>query len=273
MKNKFIRWVLMLLGVCTMVVGCEPNSGGTGGGSSGDDAPYADYEISGVVLDINKNPIKDIRVKAIRRFSSLAEMLYANVQTDEQGRYTLSFNIPSVYELTINTKDIDGEDNGGEFIFDEVTFKILEGEFIGGNDESIGKYTKEVNFELEKGTIRPVINYTLGEEWSWVETPDDNLNVIRSASQFAEFVTSDDIPAPTDIDFEEKTLLLVTGTSQMGFERITKTLIERETDYIYIVNVYIGGTNTDALEPWRVAILAPAIPTDISVQYEINYLD
>ena len=53
-------------------------------------------------------------------------------------------------------------------------------------------------------------DYTLNPLWNWAETPANQLIVIRSQAELADFIFPND-KLPEDIDFEKNTLLLVAG--------------------------------------------------------------
>lgn len=61
-------------------------------------------------------------------------------------------------------------------------------------------------------------DYTLNPLWNWAETPANQLIVIRSQAELADFIFPND-KLPEDIDFEKNTLLLVAGQATNGIEK------------------------------------------------------
>lgn len=66
-------------------------------------------------------------------------------------------------------------------------------------------------------------DYTLNPLWNWAETPANQLIVIRSQAELADFIFPND-KLPEDIDFEKNTLLLVAGQATNGIESVKKKL-------------------------------------------------
>lgn len=64
-------------------------------------------------------------------------------------------------------------------------------------------------------------DYTLNPLWNWAETPANQLIVIRSQAELADFIFPND-KLPEDIDFEKNTLLLVAGQATNGIESVKK---------------------------------------------------
>ena len=101
--------------------------------------PTMNFRVKGTVVDKDTgNPIKDISVNAFR---PNAYDLDCQVKTDEYGRFDISghtFPSDSVY---LKFTDVDGEDNGGSFVYKEQAVfvkKVKEGDggWIEGDYES-----------------------------------------------------------------------------------------------------------------------------------------
>ena len=103
----------------------------------------------------------------------------------------------------------------------------------------------------------------------WAETPANQLIVIRSQAELADFIFPND-KLPEDIDFEKNTLLLVAGQATNGIESVKKNFVKADAQYIYSVTFLLNDT-TEAPK-WRVAQLVPFVPSEakISLDLEIN---
>ena len=117
MKNfflRFCRWALPLLGVSS-VISCD-------GGGSGDTcvpmygavvAEYGvqmvEYRVTGKVVDEENNPIADILVGD--------DYSDNHALTKDDGTFVFKSEavIFSNQDITMNFRDLDGEENGGEF--------------------------------------------------------------------------------------------------------------------------------------------------------------
>ena len=75
-------------------------------------------------------------------------------------------------------------------------------------------------------------DYTLNPLWNWAETPANQLIVIRSQAELADFIFPND-KLPEDIDFEKNTLLLVAGQATNGIESVKKNFVKADAQYIY----------------------------------------
>ena len=84
-----------------------------------------------------------------------------------------------------------------------------------------------------KATTLSCADYTLNPLWNWAETPANQLIVIRSQAELADFIFPND-KLPEDIDFEKNTLLLVAGQATNGIESVKKNFVKADAQYIYI---------------------------------------
>ena len=103
-------------------------------------------------------------------------------------------------------------------------------------------------------------DYTLNPLWNWAETPANQLIVIRSQAELADFIFPND-KLPEDIDF---------GQATNGIESVKKNFVKADAQYIYSVTFLLNDT-TEAPK-WRVAQLVPFVPSEakISLDLEIN---
>ncbi|MFI3332149.1 MAG: radical SAM-associated putative lipoprotein [Rikenellaceae bacterium] len=123
MKSRFILSTLTLLGFssCSDEWGniiTTPDMYGT---------PISDFRFMGEVTDSEGNPIKGIEVKV----SSASE----STLTDDQGAFSTEFKTYIDGTHTITFTDIDGEENGGEFISQQVEVKWDDAEDVDGVDQ------------------------------------------------------------------------------------------------------------------------------------------
>lgn len=140
--KKFIVFLLSLLGFS--ITGCHYTE------KYG--APYAEFELKGKVTDILDNPLNGIKVNVQQENSYAIGEIY----TDSQGNYFIKNEIfpDNNLEFKIKIEDIDGEENGGEFYTQIITFPVKESDYIHEskkkNDWYQGKVSKEINFKLQK---------------------------------------------------------------------------------------------------------------------------
>lgn len=105
MTGKIITALLALLGFS--LAGCREEYG----------CPYVNFHVSGRVVDAQANPIPGIEITADE---------YGSTRSDSQGYFTIEENYASLPGKICCT-DRDGEENGGEFLPEEVD---LEGRFV-----------------------------------------------------------------------------------------------------------------------------------------------
>ena len=112
-------------------------------------------------------------------------------------------------------------------------------------------------------------DYTLNPFWNWAETPPNQLIVIRSQAELADFIFPND-KLPEDIDFEKNTLLLVAGQATNGIESIKKNFVKADAQYIYSITFLLNDT-TEAPK-WRIVQLVPSVPGEarISLDLKVN---
>lgn len=148
MRKFIIRYfdkiVLSLLAMAGLTTACERNTLAEYG------APNADFIIKGTVSDsITTHQLKNIRV--VRQFRN--ELPYGDtIYTSTDGKYQFTFNdIPlNPPHYKIKFEDIDGEQNGGEFITREVDVQIGSSDWVdsGDGDWYDGKAVKTQNIKL-----------------------------------------------------------------------------------------------------------------------------
>jgi len=112
--------------------------------------PTASFELKGKVTDTLDNPIENIRVN-IRPNDYHMEEIY----TDMEGNYFFSAGGMPFSDITVKVEDIDGEENGGEFATQTISFPIKSSDYVKEEERKddnwySGTARKEINFKLEK---------------------------------------------------------------------------------------------------------------------------
>ena len=115
--------------------------------------PQASFELKGKVTDTLDNPIENIQI-------TLQESYHGEKSTtDETGNYELGVDVGVFYDynttILVKVEDVDGEENGGEFATQIVTFPIKDSDYVKGKDgkrdkDYKGHANKEINFKLIK---------------------------------------------------------------------------------------------------------------------------
>lgn len=121
--------------------------------------------------------------------------------------------------------------------------------------------------KTESTTVLSCTDYTLGADWSWTETPANQLIVIRSQAELAQYITPND-KLPEDIDFGKNMLLLVAGQASNGIESIGKTLEKIDARYLYSLTILLNDA-TEAPK-WRVVQVVPAMPADAKIILDLE---
>ena len=114
--------------------------------------PHAEFEVKGKVVDENNIPIHNI---CIATSSENGHIYPDTVYTDAAGLYSIRNSVTGSQELTlkVTSTDIDGEENGGDFIEKAQIVDIKSADYTGAKKNDSwhdGKATKIVNFRLEK---------------------------------------------------------------------------------------------------------------------------
>ena len=146
MKKSFIKFfdkiILLLLGLSGIFYACAKYG-----------MPVDDYEIKGTITDSSKKPIKNIRI--IREkfdYERRADTLYTN----SEGKYSIKlyeeYYINSGKPIHLKIDDIDGEENGGEFVSTEMDVKFTSADLVkkGFGNKRGDKYVKIINIKLDK---------------------------------------------------------------------------------------------------------------------------
>lgn len=145
MKVRFNRWYNAVLTALLAMLGYESCSSdsvveyGT---------PNADFQIKGQVTYEGGIPIPGIRVRA--PYSYIDGSDGQSVLTDENGRFELD-EFHSMLYGRLYVEDIDGEDNGGEFLSDTINvWDLPKKEVEKGSGWYEGKFEVNANIRLEK---------------------------------------------------------------------------------------------------------------------------
>jgi putative lipoprotein (rSAM/lipoprotein system) len=158
MKKSFIKFfdkiIVLLLGFSGAFNSCVPFVIDDPVAEYG--MPHADFEIKGTVTNqINEEPIPNIRV--IREiYPGVGDTLY----TDSKGKYDFVFsdfpNEKSTFKLKV--EDIDGDENGGLFIAQEMDVEITKADQVekGNGHWYSGKFSKIQDIKLQEDLPVPL---------------------------------------------------------------------------------------------------------------------
>ena len=133
--KKLIVFILSLMGIS--VVSCMKYG-----------EPYAEFELKGKVTDTLDSPIENIHVTIHQ-----SEYSIDGAYSDAAGNFCLIDYMPSYANVTVKVEDIDGEENGGEFITQTISFPVKQEDFVTDKKRDKwyeGKASKEFNFKLIK---------------------------------------------------------------------------------------------------------------------------
>jgi len=113
-------------------------------------ARMASFELKGKVTDTLDNPIENIRVTL-----KPSEYGTDGAYSDAAGNFCLNeaINPHRSMLVTVKIEDTDGEENGGEFITQTISFPLKQEDFVTdkkSDDWYEGKAGKEINFKLIK---------------------------------------------------------------------------------------------------------------------------
>jgi putative lipoprotein (rSAM/lipoprotein system) len=133
----FDKIILLILGLSPIFYGC-PKYG----------EPIASYELKGTVKNSETSrPIKHIQITA-----QINEYRNDTLYTDSRGQYSYKFR-DYLYDrpLYVKFEDIDGEENGGEFVTQEMNISFNNADLVkkGKGNWDKGTFSKVQNIELE----------------------------------------------------------------------------------------------------------------------------
>ena len=161
MKVRFNRWYNSILTALLSMLGysCSSDEVMDMYGTPVEyGAPYADYQISGIVTDEDGTTIKDVKVstKYVYEFDNGYVDTYPidSMQTDGLGKYIVRCSKSIGESIKVIVEDIDGEANGGAFKSDtldidfEGAIKIKDPE--KGSHWSAGTYAITQDIKLKK---------------------------------------------------------------------------------------------------------------------------
>ncbi|GHT04225.1 hypothetical protein FACS189423_06580 [Bacteroidia bacterium] len=154
---KFFDKVIVLLLSCFgFLTGCDNPMDEYGPPYVEYGVPSAEYELNGTVTDVlTSNPIPNIRV--VRPFPYLREH-GDTTYTDSKGKYRFAFrDFPSdAYQLKF--EDMDGEENVGAFVTEEVEGKFTKDDQTQKGDGHwyVGKFVKTQDVKLDQAGVYPM---------------------------------------------------------------------------------------------------------------------
>jgi putative lipoprotein (rSAM/lipoprotein system) len=138
---KGVNWILTVILSAFGFSGCEDKYTKVEYGS-----PYADFSFHGTVSDKAGAPVRDIKVEV-----SMTEYplhLDKQIQTDEQGKYSVQFQTFPVDEFQVIVSDVDGDLNGS-YMNDTIPATIRKEDYSDGKGWYYGAADKEVNIVLK----------------------------------------------------------------------------------------------------------------------------
>jgi putative lipoprotein (rSAM/lipoprotein system) len=136
--NWILSGILPLLGFS----GCSENYGREEYGT-----PYATFSFYGTVTNNAGIPVKNIKIEA-----GQPEEEHATNQTttDEEGKYSMTFELFPVDDFQVIASDVDGEANGS-YRNDTIPVKITKDDYYEqGKGWNSGSAAKEVNIVLKE---------------------------------------------------------------------------------------------------------------------------
>ena len=148
--NKLITGLLALLGFSSCVFLIDGDDDG------GDDVVMygvvrTSFVVKGTVTDADEKPLKNIRVVLKLQDDEPDGNPYRQardtVYTDNKGEFKTRPRPDTPLPWTLIATDIDGTDNGGEFLTVEKTFTTIHN---GNFDYDERVYVNEMDFSLEK---------------------------------------------------------------------------------------------------------------------------
>jgi len=145
MKKSFIKFfdkiILLLLGLSGIFYACSKYG-----------MPADEYELKGSVTDSSNKPIKNIRIIRERYYEDRNDTLYTNSEGKYGFRIYGDYSHYSGQPIHLKIDDIDGEENGGEFVSTEMDVKFTDADLVkkGYGNKRGDKYVKIINIKLDK---------------------------------------------------------------------------------------------------------------------------
>lgn len=144
-KNWLLLGLLSFLGFNTA---CDDNNSGS---VCEYGTPHAIFKIKGQVVNLNKTPIKGIKI--VTDITEQAYFFKDSILTDQEGRFNFQIgDFPrETNSFVLITSDIDGSENGGEFVADTTIVNFNSSELSGGDGRwNHGSVEKSVEIILNK---------------------------------------------------------------------------------------------------------------------------
>jgi len=145
MKKALIQFfdkiILLLLGFSGIFYACYKYG-----------MPADEYELKGSVTDSSNKPIKNIRIIRERHYEDRNDTLYTNSEGKYGFRIYEDYSHYSGRPIHLKIDDIDGEENGGEFVSTEMDVKFTDANLVkkGHRNKRGDKYVKTQNIKLYK---------------------------------------------------------------------------------------------------------------------------
>lgn len=140
--NKLLAGLLTLLGFS--LAACDK------GGTCEYGTPYADYEIKGKVVDNQGYPIANIQIEISDSIPESGWMQKDTLYTDSDGKFQWKRGDFPGSTFQLISRDIDEEDNGGQFVTKTSFVSFRNANFKGGGTWYEGAASLETEITLDR---------------------------------------------------------------------------------------------------------------------------
>jgi hypothetical protein len=126
--------------------------------------------------------------------------------------------------------------------------------------------------EKEKYQEQSFTEYSLaGTSCQWTKLNYDNkINIINSNAELENYITCTEGTFP-EIDFTNKTLLLASGGTTNGVEKVQSTFIENSTGK-YTLKVVVYLNDATVAEGWKISIFSTKISNEAIVELDVQQI-
>lgn len=105
---------------------------------------------------------------------------------------------------------------------------------------------------------------------NWESTPDEVVVIINSQDELKNYYTDIEGETPLKIDFNTKTVLMVSGATTNGISN--KTLeIKQIKDNLFLMNASIYLDYTFVAQGYRWIVACSKLPKDAKVTYSVSF--
>ena len=137
-----------------------------------------------------------------------------------------------------------------------IPFLVL---FISCESDNLNEYSGEI----------PFTDYSLEESsCQWIETEYNNVVVINSYMNLKKYTHCSKWNVPK-INFDKKSLLLVSGRTPGGIGTLSKKLTKDRDGYLLQIEIELNET-TIAGQDWQVAIIIPKLSKNSDIKLDVK---